>query len=216
LCNPGSVFWTLTCFLASAAVNWFDNKVFKFKAALRNPWCDARLDQALDVMLQLLASMKIVKYLTLVAFILNILSCVGFDVGSYDFVTTAVYIAPKSNAKAFVLTRGYVPKDADLADNFELMEVKFVFEDSKRDSLTIRQKGENDYEVQMAFEKKVLKYFELQDDITEYLSMKCEADEARELANAIFSTIAGPKGTYMKGQAKSIFVDTVYFTTKNR
>jgi hypothetical protein len=30
LCNPGVASWTLTCFYACAAVNWFRNKVNQF------------------------------------------------------------------------------------------------------------------------------------------------------------------------------------------
>jgi hypothetical protein len=37
MCNPGVVSLTLTCFYASAAVNWFENKVNQFTAA-RTPY----------------------------------------------------------------------------------------------------------------------------------------------------------------------------------
>jgi hypothetical protein len=44
LCNPGVVSLTLTCFYASAAVNWFENKVNQFTAA-RTPF-EARAAQS--------------------------------------------------------------------------------------------------------------------------------------------------------------------------
>jgi hypothetical protein len=37
VCNPGVVCKTLACFYASAAVNWFENKVNQFTAA-RTPY----------------------------------------------------------------------------------------------------------------------------------------------------------------------------------
>jgi hypothetical protein len=37
VCNPGVVSETLACFYASAAVNWFENKVNQFTAA-RTPY----------------------------------------------------------------------------------------------------------------------------------------------------------------------------------
>jgi hypothetical protein len=72
--------------------------------------------------------MKVIKDLAFLAIALNMISCVGFDVGNYDFVTKAIYIGPKSNVKADVLTYGFVPKDADLAESFEL-HVKILYKD---------------------------------------------------------------------------------------
>ena len=47
VCNPGVVCKTLTCFYASAAVNWFYNKVNQFTAA-RTPY-EPGLHKALHV-----------------------------------------------------------------------------------------------------------------------------------------------------------------------
>jgi hypothetical protein len=47
VCNPGVVSETLTCFYASAAVNWFENKVNQFTAA-RTPY-EPGLHKALHV-----------------------------------------------------------------------------------------------------------------------------------------------------------------------
>jgi hypothetical protein len=44
VCNPGVVSETLACFYASAAVNWFENKVNQFTAA-RTP-CETRAAQS--------------------------------------------------------------------------------------------------------------------------------------------------------------------------
>jgi hypothetical protein len=48
MCNPGVVSLTLTCFYASAAVNWFENKVNQFTAA-RTPY-EPGLHKAAHVM----------------------------------------------------------------------------------------------------------------------------------------------------------------------
>jgi hypothetical protein len=44
VCNPGVVWKTLACYYASAAVNWFENKVNQFTAA-RTP-CQTRAAQS--------------------------------------------------------------------------------------------------------------------------------------------------------------------------
>jgi hypothetical protein len=38
----------------------------------------------------------------------------------------------------------------------------------------------------------------------------------QEFADVIVSTGGGPKGTYFKGQTKTILVDTVFYTAKDR
>jgi hypothetical protein len=160
--------------------------------------------------------MKVIKNLTFLAFALNMISCVGFDVGNYDFVTKAIYIGPKSNVKADVLTYGYVPKDADLAESFEL-NVKILYKNGIEDSITVKNIiGGDYYEVLLPNQRIELTYFEMEDRILEHVTFKIDPDEAVELVNAILSTTAGPKGTYMKNQARSILVDTVHYTIKNR
>jgi hypothetical protein len=51
-CNPGVVSETLTCFYASAAVNWLKKKVNQFTAA--RTLCDVRAAQSRSRYLQLL------------------------------------------------------------------------------------------------------------------------------------------------------------------
>jgi hypothetical protein len=174
------------------------------------------LHKAVHVVRNLVDAMKVIKNLIFVAFVLNVISCVGYDVGNYDFVTKAIYVGPKSNTKAEVLTYGYVPRDADIAESFEL-KVKILYKDGMKDSIAVKNiVGSDYYEVMLPNQRTELTYFEMEDHILEHMTFKIDPDEALELVNAIFSTTSGPKGTYMKNQAKSILVDTVNFTIKNR
>jgi hypothetical protein len=57
VCNPGVVSLTLTCFYASAAVNWFENKVNQFTAA-RTPY-EPGLHKAAHVVRHFKSTMRI-------------------------------------------------------------------------------------------------------------------------------------------------------------
>jgi hypothetical protein len=159
------------------------------------------------------------KKLPLIVFTLLFLpgtSCVDFWANDYDFTTTAIYVAPKSGIKAFVESRGYVPKDADLSDDFEYIKAKLQFQDGISDSIVVVQSNSGEYKLKISSHESMQDYFQTVALCYEYLSFKTDSTEAIELSHAIFSTGSGPKGTYMKGQAGSIVVDTVVFSTKDR
>lgn len=160
----------------------------------------------------------------LLALILSSLS--GCDFGmrasNYDFETTAIYTAPKSNATAIVLTKGYVPKGDDLGDWKECIVIaKVTFSEKPNNKLKITSNGVtisgieiNDKNIPV-FDSS--NYSETLIDCAKRIEiLKVSETEMKELAEAILATGSGPKGTYLKGQTKVIVVDTVRYTTKAR
>ena len=61
---------------------------------------------------------------------------------NYDFETTAIYVAPKSKSTAVVLTKGYVPKGADLGDENQcLINSRITFSEKPNDIIKISSNG---------------------------------------------------------------------------
>ena len=155
--------------------------------------------------------------------LLGICSC-DFDIwaSNYDFETTAIYVAPKSSATAIVLTKGYVPKGADLGDENEcVIDTRISFSDRPTDVIKISSNGRKVFSSLIND-----KPFPI-DDSTDYTSVlldcskqlgvtKIDPLELEEFSRVILSTGYGPKGTVLKGQSKTIFVDTVRYSTKDR
>jgi len=159
----------------------------------------------------------------IMTFWLSAFSCVSdFWASNYDFTTHAVYFAPTLHAKAFVLTKGFVPKGEDLGDiNAAIIQTKIVFDNKPTDTIFIATNGLKVSQAQVSGQVLLIA------DSTDYaatmancarhiLITKSVSTEFKELADAILSTATGPKGTYFKGQAKSIIVDTVFIRTNDR
>ena len=166
--------------------------------------------------------MQFVKTI-LATFILFIAySCGDFRASNYDFETTAIYIAPKTRATAIVLTKGYVPKGADVGDGNEcLIDTRITFSDKPTEVLKILSNGfqvlsttVNDTPFNF---KDSANYTLTLLDVSRKLGItNADSVELTELAQVILSTGAGPKGTFLKGQTNQIIVDTVRYSTKDR
>ena len=168
-------------------------------------------------------SMQFIKTFIATFLLFSFCSC-DFDMwaSNYDFETTAIYIAPKSNATATVLTKGYVPKGADLGDENEcLITTRITFSDKPTDVIKISSNG---FKVLTAYINDTSiairdssNYAAILKDCSERIGLHKLVDtEIKELSEAILATGAGPKGTFLKGQTKAIIVDTVAYSTKDR
>jgi hypothetical protein len=166
--------------------------------------------------------MRALIYFIALIFLVGIMSC-DFSIyaSDYDFVMNAVYIEPISHARAFVSTIGYVPVGEDLGDPATAtINAKIVFEKSVSDTFCVIATGEI---VQYVHLGKLL--IPIKDsNFTHVLIELCKKNSIvqppdsslQEFADVILSTGNGPKGTYFKGQTKTILVDTVYETTHFR
>lgn len=167
--------------------------------------------------------MEIKKIFIATILSLGVCSC-EFDMwaNNYDFETTAIYVAPKSSATAIVLTKGYVPKGADLGDENECtIEARISFSDKPTEVIKISSNGRKVFSTLINDKSFPIK------DSTDYTSAildcskqigitKIDTVELEEFGRVILSTGYGPKGTVLKGQSKTIVVDTVRHITKDR
>jgi hypothetical protein len=166
--------------------------------------------------------MLLTKKILPVFLLLSFYSCGDLWASNYDFETTAIYEAPKTKATAIVLTKGYVPKGADLGDENEcLISARITFSDKPADVLKITSNGFkvlsaaiNDTSFQ--FKDSTNYTFILMDAAKKLKAITADSTELAELGQIILSTGAGPKGTFLKGQTKQIIVDTVRYSTKDR
>ena len=156
-------------------------------------------------------------------FLISFCSCeFSMYASNYDFETTAIYVAPKSKSTAVVLTKGYVPKGADLGDENQcLINSRITFSEKPNDIIKISSNGLKVFTVLINDKQLVFK------DSNSYISIllqgakdlgivKIDSTELEEFGRVILSTGYGPKGTILKGQSQTIFVDTVRYSTKNR
>jgi hypothetical protein len=166
--------------------------------------------------------MQFTKKILSTILLFSFYSCGDFWASNYDFETTAIYVAPKTRATAIVLTKGYVPKGADLGDENEcLISARITFGDKPAYVLKIKSNGFkvlattiNDTTFQF---KDSTNYALILMETSRKLGMtNVDSTELAELGQAILNTGAGPKGTFLKGQTKQIIVDTVRYTTKDR
>ena len=140
----------------------------------------------------------------------------------YDFNTTATYIAPKSHLKAFVNTTGYVPKGQELGDpSLATINTTITHDKNPFNQIEITSNGEKLHSVKVnGVSSSILdstNYVKTIINNSKQLGLKIiDETELQEFAEVILSTSSGPKGTYLKGQTKTIIVDTVFYTTTDR
>jgi len=163
------------------------------------------------------------KAFLVTSLLFSICSCdIEMWASNYDFETTAIYIAPQSSATAVVLTKGYVPKGADLGDEDKcLIDARISFSDKPTDRIKISSNGRKVFSALINDKPVLIK------DSTDYTSVLLDCSkqigvikiypvELEEFGRVILSTGYGPKGTVLKGQSKIILVDTVRYSTKER
>jgi hypothetical protein len=167
--------------------------------------------------------MRYRQFLLVILISLGLSAC-DYDmwVSDYDFETTAIYTAPKSNATATVLAKGFVPKGDDLGDWKQCLVIaRITFSEKPNGKLKITSNGLaisaveiNSLNISVSDSSN---YTAVLTDCAKQMGiLKISDIEMKELGEAILSTGAGPKGTYLKGQTKAIVVDTVRYTTKDR
>ncbi|HJW18683.1 MAG TPA: hypothetical protein VJ499_16255 [Flavisolibacter sp.] len=166
--------------------------------------------------------MRLLPYFLIVLILSGLMSCdLSLYASNYDFTMNAVYIEPKTGAKAFVKTQGYVSKGEDIADpETATINTKILFNNSKADTLYIAAKGLKVQSVQFGNRPLPIKDSNLSQvliDASKKILTQSIADSSlQEFADVIISTGAGPKGAFFKGQTKTIIVDTVYYITHVR
>jgi hypothetical protein len=153
----------------------------------------------------------------------NFCSCgADFYASNYDFETTAIYTAPKSGATAMVLTKGYVPNGADLGDENQCLVVaRITFNQKPVNVIKISSNGRrvffalvNEANVPISDSSN---YFSVLLNCSRQSGAKeIDTAELNEFSHAILGTGYGPKGTVLKGQSKTIIVDTVRYFIKDR
>src|SRR5687767_11105749 len=87
--------------------------------------------------------MRILHCFLIVLLLFGLIACdFSLYASDYDFIVNAVYFEPKSGTKAFVTTRGYVPKGEDIADpETATINAKFLFGNNKTDTVYLMAKG---------------------------------------------------------------------------
>lgn len=166
--------------------------------------------------------MQFIKTIVATFILLCAYSCGDFWASNYDFETTAIYIAPKTKVTAIVLTKGNVPKGADLGDKNEcLIDARITFSDKPADILKIVSNGfkvlsTTINDTAFNFKDSTNYTLTLMDASRKLGIASTDSVELSELGQVILSTGAGPKGTFLKGQTKQIIVDTVRYSTKDR
>lgn len=167
--------------------------------------------------------MKVKKTFLATFLVVNLYSCgLDFYASNYDFETTAIYTAPQSNASAVVLTKGYVPRGADLGDENEcLVDARITFNEKPSEVIEILSNGVKVFSATISGKPvsviDSLNYSSVLFKCSKLTGVKeIDTTELKELSAVILATGYGPKGTFLKGQTKTILVDTVRYSTKDR